>query len=418
MKNKKTIGIIVGLSAFALIGLVVIQLRWIKQATELKEADFDHRVNMALIYVVHKLSDEERICKHLKQSINSNTIIARKIRLEDFESKAKVDTLISKAFRYHNIDIPYKYTIIKHNNDQSDDSEVFKASYKKSLEQAVKHSDVELIVQFPNKQKFVLSQMSLMLVGSVVFILLITACFAVTITTIFRQKKLAEMTTDFINNMTHELKTPIATISLASNMLRKDKVTQDPCKIKRYSDVIHDENYKLKEQVERILDYARLERGEFNLRKEQIDIHKLIKDSINVIELQVAERKGQIQTQLDATQHTLQVDEVHFTNIISNLLDNANKYSPEAPQITVSTRNEDEGLVIAVEDKGIGMNKSKQKQIFNKFYRVPTGNLHDVKGFGLGLSYVKMMVEAHGGEVRLKSEPNCGSKFEVFIPAV
>ncbi|MEO1655803.1 MAG: HAMP domain-containing sensor histidine kinase, partial [Bacteroidota bacterium] len=244
----------------------------------------------------------------------------------------------------------------------------------------------------------------------------VALCFILTIHTIWKQKKLSEMTTDFINNMTHELKTPISTISLASNMLRKDRVLENKDKIVHYSGVIHDENDKLQNQVEQVLRLARIERGEYRLNIEKINLHEAVNEAIGSIELQVKSRNGQIKCYLEAIKHEILADMTHLTNVVSNLLDNANKYSPENPDITVKTYNREDGVVISVEDKGIGMSKDKQKYIFNKFYRVPTGNIHDVKGFGLGLAYVKMMVDAHKGHIHLKSEPGKGSKFDIFLP--
>jgi two-component system phosphate regulon sensor histidine kinase PhoR len=224
------------------------------------------------------------------------------------------------------------------------------------------------------------------------------------------------MKTDFVNNMTHELKTPISTISLASEMLRDPKVTGDSQRIQKYAGVIHDENKRLGSQVEKVLQMAVIDRGEHKLKLSYLNLHDLIHRAVDKMALQVEEHKGILKTDFAARFPEAQVDESHFTNIVINLLDNAIKYSNEIPDITVSTRDQDGGVLISVADKGIGISKDAQKRVFEKFYRVPTGNVHNVKGFGLGLSYVKAMVEAHAGTVKLKSELNKGTTFEVFIP--
>jgi two-component system phosphate regulon sensor histidine kinase PhoR len=218
--------------------------------------------------------------------------------------------------------------------------------------------------------------------------------------------------------MTHELKTPVATISLASEMLQKDNIIENREKALRYDGIIYDENKRLGEQVEKVLQMAVLEKGDFKLKKNLVDLHSIIKQVTEKMMLQIESRNGKLQLYLNATDAVTRVDEVHFSNIISNLLDNAIKYSPENPDITISTLNEKNQIVIAVSDKGIGMSKDAQKRVFEKFYRVPTGNIHNVKGFGLGLSYVKIMTEAHGGSITLQSEPGKGSTFQIFLPLV
>ncbi|HEY4651498.1 MAG TPA: HAMP domain-containing sensor histidine kinase, partial [Pontibacter sp.] len=187
-------------------------------------------------------------------------------------------------------------------------------------------------------------------------------------------------------------------------------------KIKYYTSIIRQENKRMNAQVEKVLQTALLEKNEFRIKFEPVDVHQLIARAIECIRLQVEQRLGTIDVQLHALKHELRSDEVHLYNVICNLLDNANKYSPAAPEISLSTRNADGGILIAVSDNGMGMSKDAQQRVFEKFYRVPTGNLHNVKGFGLGLSYVKAIVQAHHGNIRLWSEPGKGSRFEIFLP--
>lgn len=274
----------------------------------------------------------------------------------------------------------------------------------------------QLMVHFPNKNAYILSSLGVMAFSSMLIILVITLCFVYTIYIIFRQKKLSDMKTDFINNMTHELKTPVATISLASEMLMSDSVANDQARLQRFANVIHEENKRLGGQVEKVLQMAVLDKGEAKLHLSHVDVHERIKAIVDKMALQMDERGGEFKLKLNARYTQIMADELHLTNIITNLVDNAIKYSQGEPHVTLATEDASNGIVVSVTDEGIGMTKEQQKRVFEKFYRVPTGNIHNVKGFGLGLSYVKAMVDAHGGSIRLRSEIHRGSTFEVFLP--
>jgi two-component system, OmpR family, phosphate regulon sensor histidine kinase PhoR len=245
---------------------------------------------------------------------------------------------------------------------------------------------------------------------------LIGGIFYTSMNTIMKQKKLAVIKNDFINNMTHEFKTPISTISLAVQVLKDDAIKKDENRLNRYIGIIQDENRRLGTQVEKVLQMALLDRGEVKLKLGMVNIHETIEQVLNNISVQIEQKDGIVNLELDADNPEIEVDEVHLTNIIYNLIDNANKYSPEKPEITIRTENVDNGLKISVLDKGIGMSKEQLSRIFEKFYRVPTGNLHDVKGFGLGLSYVKKMVESHNGSINVESKLGEGTVFEVVLP--
>lgn len=224
------------------------------------------------------------------------------------------------------------------------------------------------------------------------------------------------MKTDFINNMTHELKTPISTISLSSEVLMDDSNAPDPQRLKQYATIIFNENNRLKTQVEKVLQLAALDNKNIPLKMEVLDVHRVILQAVDAVQLTVNERGGNVICNLNAEEATIQADVVHITNVLYNLLDNAIKYSAEDPNITVSTRNENHHLIITVADKGIGISKEAQKHVFDKFYRVPTGNIHDVKGFGLGLYYVKLMAEEHNGKISVESTPGEGSRFILKLP--
>jgi len=256
------------------------------------------------------------------------------------------------------------------------------------------------------------------LVLPVIFAIILIIGFPYSLYIFNRQKKVSGMQSDFINNMTHEFKTPIATISLASEMLMKKSIQEDPVKTQRYVRIIFDENTRLQNHVEQILSVSLLERGQFRLKKREIDINELIREIVENFSLTVRERDGEIKSHFCAGNFIINADKAHLTNVITNLLDNANKYSPGKPWIRIGTQNTENGLTITVEDRGIGISLENQQQIFKKLYRVPTGNIYNVKGFGIGLYYVKTIVEAHGGHINIKSELNKGSRFDVYLPFV
>ena len=263
----------------------------------------------------------------------------------------------------------------------------------------------------------IIREMLWMIIASIVFTSIIVLAFAVTVRTLFNQKKISEIKSDFINNMTHELKTPLATISLAIDALTNEKVIHDADKIKIYSSMIKEENKRMNKQVEKILQAARLEKEEIKLNLQKLDVHQVINKVADNFALQVQEKNGTLTLHLKAPNPIIEADEVHFSNIIFNLLDNALKYSDKVPHIEVETLSSGGVISIKVKDNGIGMNKETQSRIFEKFYRAHTGNIHNVKGFGLGLSYVKAIVEAHNGKIKVESTQGKGCTFTMLLPA-
>lgn len=273
-----------------------------------------------------------------------------------------------------------------------------------------------LAIEFPGQTQFLLKTMWMMLLFSALFILVIIGTFYFSVYAIIRQKKISEIKNDFISNMTHELKTPISTISLACEALQDPDISSRQGSISRYIGMINDENKRLGLLVEEVLQSAVLDRGDFKLKRQPVDTHQLISNVVDKIAIQIREKGGTIQASLEASQAELSADRVHLTNVIYNLIDNANKYSGDQPEITVSTSSDEQGLRIAVSDKGIGISRENLKKIFDKLYRVPTGNIHNVKGFGLGLHYVQIVVEKHGGQINVESQLNQGSTFEIYLP--
>lgn len=275
-----------------------------------------------------------------------------------------------------------------------------------------------LMVDFPKKKSYILKSNSTLLSFSFFFVALIAVSFGASIYIIYRQKKISELKTDFINNMTHELKTPVATISLATEMLKKEKVRQDPEKSLNYNNIISTENKRLGSHIEKVLQIAELDRNSVKLNLETADFHELINETINKFKLQFEDVQAKITVSLNATKSKVSVDENHMSNVLSNLVDNAIKYRNVERQlkIDIETKNENNKLIFIITDNGIGMNASDAKKIFTKFYRAPTGNIHNVKGFGLGLSYVKTIIDELKGEVQVKSELNKYTKFTLTLP--
>ncbi|MFA5245601.1 MAG: HAMP domain-containing sensor histidine kinase [Pedobacter sp.] len=273
-----------------------------------------------------------------------------------------------------------------------------------------------LTISFPDKNNIILSNLTAMMGLSGGLLLVLIFSFGYTIHSILRQKKISEMKTDFINNMTHEFKTPVATIMIASEALKDPDLSSDQSRIDRLANIIYDENVRLGNHIERVLNIARIEKGDLRLEHKEVNMNDLLAAIVDSMSLQLQKRNASIELDLKAEKSVVIGDELHLSNVIFNLLDNANKYSPETPQIKVSTLNSGRNLIIKVADKGVGMSRDQLSKIFDQFYRIPTGNLHDVKGFGLGLSYVNNIVKRLNGHIRVKSEKDQGSEFEISLP--
>ena len=273
-----------------------------------------------------------------------------------------------------------------------------------------------LLIYFPEEQTYKVSRIAVMAVSSMFMALLLLILTTSTFIVIFRQKKISEVKNDFINNMTHELKTPIATISLASQMLADKNIPDTSKDVTGLANIINEESTRLRFHVEKVLQAAIFESVRLELNKKETNVHHIILRAADIFALQVTGRGGTLSTHLKADNPVLLIDEANFLNVLLNLLDNALKYSTGNPEISISTVSQNNGIVITVADNGIGISKENLKRIYDRFYRVPTGNTHNIKGFGLGLSYVKKIVEEHGGTIRADSQINRGTKISIFLP--
>jgi len=335
-------------------------------------------------------------------------------------SPAEFNSLIKNVLNQNGINLRFEYVVLDEKRDIVMKSESFNTKTKAKLFGGRINPDSPglmpnyLTLYFPGEKNYLIKSLGYMGSSSIALILVILLTFGYTLYVILRQKKVSEIRNDFVNNMTHELKTPISTISLASQMLNDTSI---PIKnVDHLSKVILDESKRLSYHVEKVLQAAIFEKGRIPLKIRRLDVHEVINNVVKNFIIQVKSRNGQIVKNLDAENSIVNIDEVHFANVLLNLLDNAIKYSNEKPSIIVSTRNKKGSIAITVEDNGIGISKDQQKRIFEQFYRIPTGNVHNVKGFGLGLSYVKTIVVEHNGKIFLESALNEGTTFEITIP--
>ena len=351
-----------------------------------------------------------------------NKLIKSHLRLENRINKKTLDRSVKAEFLLRGITIPYQYAV----KDEGGNL-IFKSDSFADLKKPEKYiarlfpDDIFdqpyfLMVHFPDEENFIFRSVGFMVISSIVLTSIIVLIISSAMIIIFRQKRLSEVKTDFVNNMTHELKTPISTISLASQLLGDTSVPIENKNIEHLSKIILDESKRLGLQVEKVLQMAVFENAQIKLKYKEVNIHELIDNILNNFSIQVKSRDGKIIRELHADDPVISADEVHTTNIVVNLLDNAVKYCTTEPVIFVSTKNFNGGIIIDVKDNGIGISKENQKKIFEQFYRVHTGNIHNVKGFGLGLSYVKKVSEAHNGYVTLESKLGQGSTFSIYLP--
>ncbi|MBP6334984.1 MAG: HAMP domain-containing histidine kinase [Bacteroidia bacterium] len=401
MKLNRT-NLFIAISSLALLIVLIIQVNWILETAKIKEEIFNEKANMVLSKTAEVLAADEQACIAMEDSVGTKEI-------------RKTDSLFTNYMSYYNLHLDYSFQVKKPTatiNENGLKSNV----YKKRLDEAASKNGLELNLFLPEKRQFILEEMGKMFITSVVLILVVLIMFWRTIQLLIREKKISEHTTDFLNNMTHEFKTPLTNIALAGKMINKDSGTRQEDKIKHYSAIILEENEKLRLQVEQVLSMTALERGEIPLSKIELDFHELITNSLKYINIQIENKHGILNLNLDATKFIIMGDKTHLTNTLCNLIDNAIKYSNDKPELSIQTSNLDSNLIIKIADKGIGIEQEYHRKVFHKFFRVPTGDLHNVKGFGLGLAYVKKIIELHGGKIDIQSEKGKGTIFTIALP--
>ena len=536
--NKSFITPVIILMTLSLVGIVLVQLFWIKNAIEIKEEQFDQSVNEALSEVVERLKVDEDVFyvanqiwtdedghelkyvaysdsaqnEFILEGSESNSYIyvsdnesgtiqvnghgSAKISVESFEDEGvrletiiKLDSLkdevhaeqyyfisqfkdsvdvivkkrikeissgtedlkdvidqmvveiknieepfadridpdqinqrLSESLNDKGIDLPFEFAVYNPDKDtvlsiHSENFDINNDPYQTRLSPDNVISRPELLMlSFTGKRGHIFKSLATLLSGSLLFTFIIILTFFLTLRIIFRQKKLADIKSDFINNMTHEFKTPIATISLAVDSINNPKVIDNPEKVRYFTDIIEDENSRMNTRVENVLQMSLIDKSDFDFYMEEIDVHEIIRKAAKNIELQVKKKEGKIELKLEAQDSILKSDQAHLLNVITNLLDNAIKYSEEKPEIIIATINKNNDFIISVSDNGIGMSKEEIRKIFDRFFRVSKGDIHNVKGFGLGLSYVKAIVLAMGGKIDVKSEPVKGTTMFLRFP--
>jgi two-component system phosphate regulon sensor histidine kinase PhoR len=422
--SRRKIQIILVLASVSLVALLSAQLVWLTKAYSVEEKAFNHRVQVALTSVSDQLlatvGGAVTAQKPIQQ-IASNYYLAE---LNAPIDPAQAEKLLQQELGRRNLQEAYEFGLYNSLDDTLMFGKYVPATQRKltaKTPSVVRHEQGQapklynMAVVFPNKTSVILEEMEFWWYSTGA-LLLVVLFFAYTMFQILREKRLAELKTDFINNLTHELQTPITNIGLASEVLRKRPETLSADRLSRYHDLIYSENERLRAQVERVLQMATMESRELVLKKETVDLHALLQETSQNLAPRLQQRAGQLRLNLQATQPLVHADSLHVANALYSLLDNAEKYSPQAPDIEVSTRDVAHGILISVRDSGMGIKQEFQKFLFDKFYRVPTGNVHDVKGFGLGLSYVKAIMDAHHGHVSVESADQQGTCFNLVLP--
>lgn len=438
---KRIFPIITILITLSLFGLIYFQVLWLNTARLTKEKQLRENIFIASSDAADQLMETKTSLLPLNKKSDllfsdNNHIkmeILRPSVMQRF-SKDEIYAIIRKALDKHMLEgVPFEFAVSDNSvsGDQIQSTNFLKyfidSTHNTNVAlplQPPPGSDLEnltkeefLVVIVPNQGTIVFKEIFWFIIGTILFTIIITTAFFITVRTLIRQKKLSEIKSDFINNMTHEFKTPIATISLAVDALKNEKVVADNEKKNYFIEIIKEENKRMNKQVEVILQASLFDKKDIQLSKKLVSVHTLISNAINNIALTLQEKNGVVSTSFNATSDIIFADEVHFGNVINNLLDNAIKYSKsDGLAINISTKNTGHQLQIVLQDNGIGMTKETMKQIFEKFYRAHTGNLHNVKGFGLGLSYVKSIIDAHKGTIKPESTLGVGSTFTISIP--
>ncbi|WP_222165585.1 sensor histidine kinase [Edaphocola aurantiacus] len=417
---KKVFPVIIVLICLSLFGLMFIQLNWVKTTMEVQKIKYSFEIEN----VINKTRSDLRSRLAMVRGLNPNFIRITDLNSDNFLwsgvstlPEADIRNIIQTHLNEEKIKLPFEYCItlrgMVENNSRNFRREMFESAYQAPL---TLDGSYGLILYIEEPKNYISQRTAWMFGAAALFTIIIIAAFALTIRTMFNQKKIAEIKSDFINNMTHEFKTPLATISLASDALSMEKVRKNPDMLDYYAGIIKSENKRMNKQVEKILQAAQIDKDDLKLKLQPINVHDVIEKMTESFSLQIEQQNGTLASNLLAKKSLIMADEVHFSNIIYNLMDNAVKYSGDHVKLEISTANSKGNVVIKIKDSGIGMNKETQMHIFEKFYRAHTGNLHNIKGFGLGLSYVKAIVESHKGKIKVDSALGKGSTFTIELP--
>jgi two-component system phosphate regulon sensor histidine kinase PhoR len=435
---KKTFPIIIVLITLSIIGILFIQITWLQGLFLLQRNQLSEKINQTGLLVVTDIGKKMnsglsfRLPKRGRLSLENDYHLHKfdESTIADIYDYKELNQKIKSALDKFEIgDLRFEFAVADKKSILELRSNNFDDSFSEDLNSLqvripVVPQDViepvgpfeSLIIVIPNVRLYLLNSLRWIILGALLFILVVLAAFFITIRSLLNQRKVNEIKNDFINNMTHELKTPLATISLAVDALKTEKVQSDPTSVAYFSNIIKEENVRMNKHVEIILETGQLENKDLELTKQPVNVHDLIQAVVDSYKLQLEEKPSNIHMQLDATAPEISADEEHLLHVLSNLLDNAIKYSKETIDILVSTINVNNKIIITIEDNGIGMTSETTKHIFEKFYRAHSGNIHNVKGFGLGMSYVKRIVALHKGQIRVQSEIDHGTTIVIILP--
>ncbi len=434
---NKTFPIIFTLIALSIIGILFIQITWLQGLMILAKNQLSDKVNQSAVIVSTEVSKKMNSGLSLRfpkrhQSLGEEYHIHsfEESSIADIYNQTELNTSIKAALNKYGVtDLNYEFAVTDKKGNIEIKSPKFEDAFSDELNtlqvrvSVIPQDIIEpvgpfetIIILVPKVKLHLLHSLQWVIMGAFLFVLIVLAAFFITVRSLFTQKKLNEIKRDFINNMTHELKTPLATISLAVDALKSPKVQGDAKSVEYFSTIIKEENVRMNKHVEVILQAAQLEKKEYKLNKQPVDIHDMLFGVLDSFKLQLDAKPSQIHTNFDADPSEIDADQEYILHVFSNLIDNAIKYSKETIDITITTLTLPAEIQIIIEDKGIGMSADTAKHIFEKFYRAHTGNVHNVKGFGLGMSYVKWVVDIHKGKIKVQSQEGAGTKMIITLP--
>jgi two-component system, OmpR family, phosphate regulon sensor histidine kinase PhoR len=420
--KSNTIRLVVLFAAVSVLGILIVQLFWVRKAFDIEDNRFNMTVNIALRDVARQLYDINDTPLPLINPVAQLTQNYFVVSINGHINPNTLEPLLKGELEKRGVQSDFEYGIYDCQSEKmvyGNYIHLEKGYMATNAPQRIlpkwENQPYYFGVMFPNKNSTLVGQMGIWIFSSLV-LLLVIAFFVFAMWVILQQKRLSEVQKDFINNMTHEFKTPISTISISAGVLKQPNIIENPKRLANYANIIHNEATRLKEQVERVLQMATIDEDTLKMRAEQVNIHEIIATTVENMDALLNSCEGQITTNFEAEHYIIKGDMLHLTNILFNILDNAIKYCEEAPNISIKTINTPHKIIITITDNGIGIAKDHIRKVFDKFYRVPTGNIHDVKGFGLGLNYVKVVVNAHKGSVKLESKIDVGSTVTITLP--
>nr|WP_319511734.1 HAMP domain-containing sensor histidine kinase [uncultured Draconibacterium sp.] len=408
------------LALLIILALLATQIKWIVYSIRFQDKVFEKSVELALTETMTNLTADKPLCNKVKACVECDSI-RLKAQLTSTGVWQEIHDAIKSELKSYDIDLEFEMYVLENGSEElrkleaEFDKGLF---YSRCMGGILGQTGYQLVVEFPSRTRFFFATAGYMFVGSVVLIFLLIVSLFYLLRIYNREIRIAKHTKELLNNVSHEFKTPLSSIALASNMIRKKRYGTDDEKLGNYAELISKENRKLQNLVESLLRLEAVERNEFDYNKENTSIEDVIKEATSTCEMLLEEKYGRIHYDFQTEGEQVYIDRLHFVNVFVNLLSNAIKYSQRAPNIDIVTRIENDNLVISVKDNGIGIPVKFQKYIFDKYYRVPTGDVHNAKGFGIGLAYVKQIVEAHNGTIAVKSIVGEGTVFELELPKI